>query len=202
MPRGAGGSGGPDGAAGAGARASRLTPVRLQARRQDDTMAAGGGPLVPDSVLLEIFLYLEPADVLSAGRACRQWHAVARDEFLWKELFYRYYGVSRDVPRHPGARGCSGVGNPPPRGLAAAPCVSPGVAEPLSCPTVTGVGGDVCVKGLRTARTFLRGASNGSKCFDFLFVSPKAAFPALTAGAPVAAAQRVWCCCCDPEEPR
>lgn len=66
-------------------------------------MDAGGGPLLPDSVLFEIFLYLDHADVLSAGLVCRQWRAVARDEFLWKELFYRYYRISRDVPRHPGA---------------------------------------------------------------------------------------------------
>lgn len=66
-------------------------------------MDAGGGPLLPDSVLYEIFLYLDHVDVLSAGLVCRQWHAVARDEFLWKELFYRYYRISREVPRHPGA---------------------------------------------------------------------------------------------------
>ncbi|NWQ80166.1 FBXW5 protein, partial [Columbina picui] len=100
--------------------------------------AAGGGPLVPDSVLLEIFLYLEPADVLSAGRACRQWHDVARDEFLWKELFYRYYGVSRDVPRHPGARAARG-GEPEP--APAAPCAAPGAMEPRGCPTGTARGG-------------------------------------------------------------
>lgn len=64
---------------------------------------AAGGPLLPDSVLFEIFLYLDHADVLAVGLVCRQWRAVARDEFLWKELFYRYYRVSRDVPRHPGA---------------------------------------------------------------------------------------------------
>ncbi|KAM6431527.1 F-box/WD repeat-containing protein 5 isoform 2-T2 [Liasis olivaceus] len=65
-------------------------------RRQDDAM-------LPDSLLYEIFRYLEPPDVLSAGRVCRQWRSVARDEVLWKELFYRYYGVARDVPRHPAA---------------------------------------------------------------------------------------------------
>ncbi|XP_065593790.1 F-box/WD repeat-containing protein 5 [Cyrtonyx montezumae] len=64
---------------------------------------AAGGPLLPDSVLFEIFLYLDHADVLAVGLVCRQWRAVARDEFLWKELFYRYYRVSRDVPRHPAA---------------------------------------------------------------------------------------------------
>lgn len=78
-------------------------PVCFQARRQNDTMDAGGGPLLPDSVLYEIFLYLDHVDVLSVGLVCQQWHAVARDEFLWKELFYRYYRVSREVPRHPGA---------------------------------------------------------------------------------------------------
>lgn len=64
-----------------------------------------GCPRLPDTVLFEIFLYLDHADVLSVGLVCQQWRAVARDEFLWKELFYRYYRVSRDVPRHPGALG-------------------------------------------------------------------------------------------------
>ncbi|XP_015272277.1 PREDICTED: F-box/WD repeat-containing protein 5 [Gekko japonicus] len=66
-------------------------------------MDGGVNPLLPDSILLEIFLYLDYKDVLSAGQACRQWQAVARDEVLWKELFYRYYEVARDVPRHPAA---------------------------------------------------------------------------------------------------
>ncbi|XP_044296088.1 F-box/WD repeat-containing protein 5 isoform X2 [Varanus komodoensis] len=60
-------------------------------------------PRLPDSVLIEIFLHLDYADVLSAGLACRQWHAVAQDEVLWRELFYKYYRVARDVPRHPAA---------------------------------------------------------------------------------------------------
>nr|XP_056716374.1 F-box/WD repeat-containing protein 5 [Euleptes europaea] len=66
-------------------------------------MDGGGNPLLPDSIVFDIFLYLDYKDVLSAGQACRQWHAVAQDEVLWKELFYRYYGVARDVPRHPAA---------------------------------------------------------------------------------------------------
>ncbi|TFK00780.1 F-box/WD repeat-containing protein 5 [Platysternon megacephalum] len=66
-------------------------------------MDVGDCPLLPDSILYEIFLYLDHADVLSVGLVCQQWHAVARDEFLWKELLYRYYRVSREVPRHPAA---------------------------------------------------------------------------------------------------
>ncbi|XP_035119620.1 F-box/WD repeat-containing protein 5 [Callithrix jacchus] len=66
-------------------------------------MDEGGTPLLPDSLVYQIFLSLGPADVLAAGLVCRQWLAVSRDEFLWREQFYRYYQVARDVPRHPAA---------------------------------------------------------------------------------------------------
>lgn len=69
---------------------------------QNVTMDEGGMPLLPDSLVYQIFLSLGPADVLAAGLVCRQWQAVSRDEFLWREQFYRYYQVARDVPRHPG----------------------------------------------------------------------------------------------------
>lgn len=61
------------------------------------------GPGLPDSLVLEIFLHLPHKAVLSAGLTCRQWFAVSRDEFLWKELFYNYYRIPRTVPRHPAA---------------------------------------------------------------------------------------------------
>lgn len=70
-------------------------------------------PLLPDSLVYQIFLSLGPADVLAAGLVCRQWQAVSRDEFLWREQFYRYYQVARDVPRHPGQPWCAAL--PPPR---------------------------------------------------------------------------------------
>lgn len=70
---------------------------------QNVTMDEGGMPLLPDSLVYQIFLSLDPADVLTAGLVCRQWQAVSRDEFLWREQFYRYYHVARDVPRHPAA---------------------------------------------------------------------------------------------------
>ncbi|XP_070286324.1 F-box/WD repeat-containing protein 5 isoform X2 [Myotis yumanensis] len=66
-------------------------------------MDEGGTPLLPDCLVYQIFLSLGPADVLAAGLVCRQWQAVSRDEFLWREQFYRYYQVARDVPRHPAA---------------------------------------------------------------------------------------------------
>ncbi|XP_068191612.1 F-box/WD repeat-containing protein 5 [Antennarius striatus] len=61
------------------------------------------GPLLPDSLVLEIFLRLPYDAVLRAGLTCRQWLAVSRDEFLWRELFYSYYRIPRSVPRHPSA---------------------------------------------------------------------------------------------------
>lgn len=61
------------------------------------------GPVLPDSLVLEIFMCLPHDAVLRAGLTCRQWLAVSRDEFLWKELFYRYYRIPRSVPRHPAA---------------------------------------------------------------------------------------------------
>ncbi|XP_054896551.1 F-box/WD repeat-containing protein 5 isoform X2 [Poeciliopsis prolifica] len=61
------------------------------------------GPVLPDSLVLEIFLHLPHDAVLRAGLTCRQWQAVSRDEFLWRELFYSYYRIPRSVPRHPAA---------------------------------------------------------------------------------------------------
>ncbi|KAF7657083.1 hypothetical protein LDENG_00031750 [Lucifuga dentata] len=61
------------------------------------------GPALPDSLVLEIFLHLAHDCVLRAGLTCRQWFAVSRDEFLWRELFYTYYRIPRSVPRHPAA---------------------------------------------------------------------------------------------------
>lgn len=59
------------------------------------------GSLLPDSLVLEIFLRLPHDAVLRAGLTCRQWLAVSKDEFLWRELFYSYYRIPRSVPRHP-----------------------------------------------------------------------------------------------------
>ncbi|XP_032978057.1 F-box/WD repeat-containing protein 5 isoform X1 [Rhinolophus ferrumequinum] len=81
----------------------RQPPQKEGPPGQNVTMDEGGTPLLPDSLVYQIFLSLGPADVLSAGLVCRQWQAVSRDEFLWREQFYRYYKVARDVPRHPAA---------------------------------------------------------------------------------------------------
>ncbi|XP_040261144.1 F-box/WD repeat-containing protein 5 [Bufo bufo] len=66
-------------------------------------MEDAGPSLLPDSILYQIFLNLGPVDLLSAGLVCRRWYQVSRDDFLWKELFYRHYQVQRYIHRYPGS---------------------------------------------------------------------------------------------------
>ncbi|KAM3910637.1 F-box/WD repeat-containing protein 5 isoform 1-T2 [Leptodactylus fuscus] len=66
-------------------------------------MADIGSSLLPDSIIYQIFLNLGPVDLLSAGLVCRRWYQVSRDDFLWKELFYRHYRVPRHIYRYPGS---------------------------------------------------------------------------------------------------
>nr|CAJ82740.1 F-box and WD-40 domain protein 5 [Xenopus tropicalis] len=62
-----------------------------------------GPSQLPDSILYQIFQSLGPSDLLSAGLVCRRWYRVSRDDFLWKELFYRHFRVHRHILRIPGA---------------------------------------------------------------------------------------------------
>ncbi|KAH0955613.1 hypothetical protein HN011_000454 [Eciton burchellii] len=57
---------------------------------------------MPDSILLIIFQYLTPKELMTAGEVCRSWHRVSRDEFLWKYIFYRTYKVDPDIGIMPG----------------------------------------------------------------------------------------------------
>lgn len=58
--------------------------------------------LLPDSLLLDIFAYIEVADLLRVGQVCNSWNRVANDEFLWKSLFLRDWKVPRSAQRAPG----------------------------------------------------------------------------------------------------
>lgn len=57
---------------------------------------------MPDSILLNIFQYLTPKELMTVGEVCRSWHRVSRDEFLWKDLFYQTYKIDPDVGIMPG----------------------------------------------------------------------------------------------------
>ncbi|XP_071563307.1 F-box/WD repeat-containing protein 5 isoform X2 [Temnothorax nylanderi] len=58
--------------------------------------------VMSDSILLSIFQYLSPRELMTAGAVCRSWYRVSRDEFLWKYLFYRTYKIDPDVGIVPG----------------------------------------------------------------------------------------------------
>ncbi|WAR30958.1 FBXW5-like protein [Mya arenaria] len=52
---------------------------------------------LPEHILLQIFSYLTAQDLAQAGLVCKVWLRVAFDELLWKDLFYRHWGVSRSI---------------------------------------------------------------------------------------------------------
>ncbi len=41
---------------------------------------------LPDNILLHIFCFLSPKEVLHAGEVCRNWHRLSKDELLWKSF--------------------------------------------------------------------------------------------------------------------
>lgn len=57
---------------------------------------------MPDSVLLSIFQYFSPRELLTAGEVCRSWNRLSQDELLWKALFYKTYKVDASVGIMPG----------------------------------------------------------------------------------------------------
>ncbi|XP_058789994.1 F-box/WD repeat-containing protein 5 [Phymastichus coffea] len=57
---------------------------------------------MPDFVLLIIFQFFNPRELLTAGEVCRSWNRVSRDELLWKALFYRTYKIDPSVGIMPG----------------------------------------------------------------------------------------------------
>ncbi|KAK7070176.1 F-box/WD repeat-containing protein 5 [Halocaridina rubra] len=59
--------------------------------------------LLPDSILLHIFTFLDYSDVPYTALVCKSWMRVSYDEFLWRHFFYRDFKVDHSVPIMPGA---------------------------------------------------------------------------------------------------
>ncbi|XP_014210328.1 F-box/WD repeat-containing protein 5 [Copidosoma floridanum] len=78
--------------------------VEQQAEHQEDEemLCDDRWSYMPDSVMLSIFQYLSPKELLTAGGTCRTWNRVSEDEMLWKALFYRTYKVDPNVGIMPG----------------------------------------------------------------------------------------------------
>lgn len=57
---------------------------------------------MPDSILLSIFRYLNPKELLTAGEVCKSWNRVSKDEFLWKDLLYHTFKIDPSIGIVPG----------------------------------------------------------------------------------------------------
>lgn len=68
----------------------------------EDTLFDNRWFYMPDSVLLCIFRYLNPKELLVAGKTCKTWNRVSQDEMLWKALFYRIYKIDPTIGIMPG----------------------------------------------------------------------------------------------------
>lgn len=57
---------------------------------------------MPDSILLAIFQYLSPRELVTVGEVCKSWNRVSKDEFLWKDLLYRTFKIDSGIGIVPG----------------------------------------------------------------------------------------------------
>lgn len=55
-----------------------------------------------DPILLKIFYYLSPKDILSASATCSNWSRISYDELLWKYQFCKNYNLSYHTELKPG----------------------------------------------------------------------------------------------------
>lgn len=57
---------------------------------------------LPGEIFLEVATHLLVRDVLNMGAACQNWHDLAQDDYLWKQLFRRDFKVDRNIGLRPG----------------------------------------------------------------------------------------------------
>ena len=67
----------------------------------DDDLTAikyiGDWEFIPDSVLIHIFQYLSPKELINAGLTCKSWNRVSYDDYLWKNHFCINFKVDRNI---------------------------------------------------------------------------------------------------------
>lgn len=57
---------------------------------------------VPDTILLYIFKFLSPQELLNAGLTCKRWLRVFYDDFLWRDLVYSSFQIDPSISILPG----------------------------------------------------------------------------------------------------
>uniref|UniRef100_A0A1B0DJU1 Uncharacterized protein n=1 Tax=Phlebotomus papatasi TaxID=29031 RepID=A0A1B0DJU1_PHLPP len=63
--------------------------------------------LIPEPILLKIFFYLTPREILNSGETCRRWCDISRDDYLWRKVFKRDFKVDKNIGLKPGAESWS-----------------------------------------------------------------------------------------------
>lgn len=57
---------------------------------------------IPEPILLRILSYLKLSEVANAAQACKRWHSIANDDFVWHKLFIRDFKLDTDIGLKPG----------------------------------------------------------------------------------------------------
>lgn len=68
----------------------------------DDASNNYGWALIPEPVLLTILRKLSHKDIVQASACCQRWNDIAKDDFLWRQLFQRDFKVAVDIALKPG----------------------------------------------------------------------------------------------------
>lgn len=48
---------------------------------------------IPGEIMMDIFSYLLPQDLILASQVCKTWHRLANDNTLWRPIFKKYSGI-------------------------------------------------------------------------------------------------------------
>lgn len=56
----------------------------------------------PKPLLLNIFQYLSAPDLIKAGLTCSTWQQISTDEFLWRDLLRKDFGIDTTAGIRPG----------------------------------------------------------------------------------------------------
>ena len=54
--------------------------------------------IMPDEILLEIFMHLRFTSVGTLAQVCRKWHELAKDEVLWRKMFLEHFSLNISMP--------------------------------------------------------------------------------------------------------
>lgn len=72
----------------------------------DRSANAYGWAFIPEPVMLTILRKLSHKDIVRSSECCQRWNDIAKDDFLWRQVFQRDFKVARDIALKPGEFVC------------------------------------------------------------------------------------------------